>query len=65
MSTYLWKVTAKKTYNQVKPGMMVELAVKDNTGKPHIKDIKQALEDKYKIKLSDGMPLDTFDFEKS
>ena len=65
MSTYLWKVTANKSHNQVKPGMMVELVVKDNTGRPHVKEIKEALESKYKIKVTDGIPEGTFDFVKS
>jgi hypothetical protein len=56
MSTYLWKVIVKRTWNQVKPGMEVKLIVKDSSGEPSIT---------YKIKLSNGMPRDTFDFLKS
>lgn len=64
MSTYLWSVIAKKNWGTVLKGMSVDVIVNNNSGKPSIDKIKEALQIKYNIKIAGGMPSDTFDFQK-
>lgn len=65
MSTYLWKVTALRSWNQVKPNMFVEVVMNNSSGKPSTHDIKNALESKYSIKIADGLDHGIFNYEKS
>lgn len=64
MSSYLWKVTANKNWGKVAKGMMVEVLVVNRSGKPNVREIQEALEKKFPIKIAGGMPESTFDFEK-
>lgn len=64
MSSYLWKVKANTNWGTVKKGMETEVVVNNNSGKPSIDSIKNALEAKYGIKIAGGMTSSTFDFHK-
>lgn len=64
MSSYLWKATANKNFGKVVKGMMVEVLVTNRSGKPSVKEIQEALEKKYPIKVGGGMPESTFDIVK-
>lgn len=64
MSAYLWKVTAKKSWAKVEKGMSVDVIVTNRSGKPRIREIQDALEKKYNIKIGGGIPESTFDFVK-
>lgn len=66
MSSILWKVKAIKSWSVVTKGMEVDIVVQNSSGKPHIRDIAQALTRKYGIKdLSGaGLPESTFEFIK-
>jgi hypothetical protein len=44
--------------------MMVEVLVINRSGKPSVKEIHEALEKKYPIKVGGGMPESTFDIVK-
>ena len=64
MSSYLWETTANKNWGKVVKGMMVEVLVIDRFGKPSVKQLQDALERKYLIKLGGGMPESAFDIVK-
>ena len=64
MSSYLWKATANKNFGKVAKGMMVEVIVANRSGKPSVKEIKEALEKKYSIAIGGGMPESAFDIIK-
>ena len=52
MSSYLWKVTANKNWGKVAKGMMVEVLVVNRSGKPNVREIQEALEKKFPIKIT-------------
>ena len=64
MSSYLWKTTANENWGKVANGMMVEVLVINSSRKPSVKEIQEALERKYSIKIGGGMPESTFDIIK-
>lgn len=64
MSSHLWKVSANKNWGKVLKGMAVEVMVKNRSGKPSIKQIQEALEEKYSIKIGGGLPQGTSDFQE-
>lgn len=64
MSSYVWKTTANENWGKVANGMMVEVLVINRSGKPLVKEIQEAIEKKYPIKVSGGMPESTFDIVK-
>lgn len=67
MAGTLWKARANKSWSSVAKGMEVEIVVQNRTGKPTIKEIAQALTNKYGIKdlSGSGMPDSVFDFIKA
>ena len=66
MSRHLWKVTANKESGEIAKGMSVEIVVKNSSAKPTIREIAQALSDKYDIKdySGSGKSMSMFDFEE-
>jgi hypothetical protein len=66
MSTYLWKVRANKKWNDVAQGMEVDVVIKGRSGEPNIREIADALTNKYGIKNlgGSGMSTSIFDITK-
>lgn len=51
MSSILWKVKAIKSWSVVTKGMEVDIVVQNRSGKPHIRDIAQALTENMELKI--------------
>lgn len=64
MSSYLWKVKSNKAWANIPKGLEVDVVVSNRSGKPNIKEISEAIINKYKITPKGGMPESTFDFTK-
>lgn len=63
MSNYLWKVKAISNAREVVKGMEVEVVKSGSSAKPNIKEIGDAFERKYGIKLYNGFSISNFEIK--
>lgn len=65
MSAYLWKVTAKRAVGSKLPvGAWVEIIKNGTSAPPNQREITEAIESKYGIKIPNGTPTFYFDIVK-
>lgn len=66
MSAYLWKVTAKRAVgNKLPAGAWVEIVKSGTSAPPNQREITQAIESKYGIKIPNGTPTSCFEMIKA
>ena len=65
MSAYLWKVTAKRAVGKLPAGAWVEIVKNGTSASPNQREITQAIESKYGIKIPNGTPTSCFEMIKA
>lgn len=66
MSAYLWKVTAKRAVGSKLPaGAWVEIVKSGTSAPPNQREITQAFESKYGIKIPNGTSTSCFEMIKA